>query len=240
MTLIVENVKKFYNDHLVLKGINLTVQPHEFICVLGSSGGGKSTLLNLIAGFIKPDEGVIKVNGSFVTKPSKERGVVFQDHALYPWFTVLENIAFGPIVQGMPKKKALEKALRYIELIGLSDNANHYPEQLSGGMKQRVGIARALAGEPEILLMDEPFGALDMFTRENMRTELIRIWKEVKPTIIFITHDLAEAVYLADRVIVMKNGMIATELEIHLPRPRNYRDPEFSILMENLEEHFVS
>lgn len=109
MTLIVENVKKFYNDHLVLKGINLTVQPHEFICVLGSSGGGKSTLLNLIAGFIKPDEGVIKVNGSFVTKPSKERGVVFQDHALYPWFTVLENIAFGPIVQGMPKRKHWKK-----------------------------------------------------------------------------------------------------------------------------------
>ncbi|MBB5325385.1 NitT/TauT family transport system ATP-binding protein [Anoxybacillus tepidamans] len=240
MTLMAEGVKKCYNNRLVLKGINLLVEPHEFVCILGNSGGGKSTLLNLLAGFIKPDEGVIKVNGVKVTQPSKERGVVFQDHALFPWYTVIENIAFGPIVQGVPKQEALKKAMNYLKLIGLQEYAYHYPMQLSGGMKQRVGIARALAGEPEILLMDEPFGALDLFTRENMRSELIRIWNELKPTIIFITHDIAEAVYLADRIIVIRNGVVAVENKIDLPRPRNYHDPEFRILIEEIEKNFMN
>ncbi|EIJ80435.1 nitrate/sulfonate/bicarbonate ABC transporter ATP-binding protein [Bacillus methanolicus PB1] len=240
MTLIAEGVKKSYNNRLVLKDINLLVEPHEFVCILGNSGGGKSTLLNLLAGFIKPDEGDIKVNGTKITRPSKERGVVFQDHALFPWYTVIENIAFGPIVQGVPKQEALKKAINYLELISLVEYAHHYPTQLSGGMKQRVGIARALAGEPEILLMDEPFGALDLFTRENMRSELTRIWKELKPTIIFITHDIAEAIYLADRIIVIKNGVVAAEIPINLPRPRNYHDPEFGKLMEEIGENFMN
>lgn len=240
MDLTLENVRKSYNGHPVLKGVNLQVKSHEFICVLGHSGCGKSTMLNLIAGFIQPDEGSIYVDGNIVKGPSKERGVVFQEHALFPWYTVLKNVTFGPIVQGMDKQKAAELAQARLRMVGLEKYANHYPEELSGGMKQRVGIARALAAEPKILLMDEPFGALDVFTKETLRKELIDIWMALKTTIIFITHDISEAVYLADRVIVMKNGLIAKDLHIDLPRPRKYHHGRFGEYVEELERVLVN
>lgn len=239
MTLVIDQVTKSYDGNTVLKGLNLKVNPHEFICILGKSGCGKSTLLNLLAGFTKPDDGFITVNNEIVTNPSKSRGVVFQEHALFPWYTVLENISFGPIVQGMKKMEATEKAMKYLELIHLDAYANHYPSQLSGGMKQRVGIARALAGEPEIMLMDEPFGALDVFTREHMRNELINIWNKLKTTIIFITHDIAEAVYLADRIIVMKKGLVKEDIKVSFERPRLYHDDSFRKLMMEIENLLV-
>lgn len=239
MTLVIDQVTKSYDGNTVLKGLDLKVNPHEFICILGKSGCGKSTLLNLLAGFTKPDNGRITINGEMVTNPSKSRGVVFQEHALFPWYTVLENISFGPIVQGMNKTEATEKAMKYLELIHLDTYANHYPSQLSGGMKQRVGIARALAGEPKIMLMDEPFGALDVFTREHMRNELINIWNKLKTTIIFITHDIAEAIYLADRIIVMKKGVVKEDIKVSFERPRLYHDDSFRKLMIEIENLLV-
>ncbi len=237
--LTLNNVRKSYNNHPVLKDVNLQIKTHEFICILGHSGCGKSTMLNLIAGFIQPDEGSIYVDGQMIKGPSKERGVVFQEHALFPWYTVLKNITFGPIVQGVEEKEADEIARRHLKKVGLEKYADHYPEELSGGMKQRVGIARALAAEPKLLLMDEPFGALDVFTKESLRKELIDIWMELKTTIIFITHDISEAVYLADRVIVMKNGLIAKDLHIDLPRPRKYHQDRFGDLVFELEQVLV-
>ncbi|MGI8387413.1 ABC transporter ATP-binding protein [Robertmurraya sp. P23] len=239
MKLTIQNVKKNFNDRQILKGINLHIKNHEFICVLGHSGCGKSTLLNLIAGFTQPDEGVVIVDNEIVREPSKERGVVFQEHALFPWYTVLENISFGPIVQGADKETSLHKAKKYLNMIGLDRYENHYPSELSGGMKQRVGIARALAGEPKLLLMDEPFGALDVFTRENMRNELIDIWKKLETTIIFITHDISEAICLADRIIVMKDGQIARDVSVKLPRPRKITESGFGELMTELEQTLV-
>ncbi|MGN1386031.1 MAG: ABC transporter ATP-binding protein [Bacillus sp. (in: firmicutes)] len=236
MALVVENLKKRFSENIVLDGIDVTIKQGEFVCILGKSGCGKSTLLNLLAGFTKPTEGSIKVKGEIIDKPSKQRGLVFQEHALFPWYTVLENISFGPIVQGLGKKEAKEKAKKYLKLIHLEEYENHYPSQLSGGMKQRVGIARALAGEPDFLLMDEPFGALDVFTKEHMRNELITIWSELKPTIIFITHDISEAIYLADRIIVLKKGTIAEEYNVHLNRPRQYYDEKFGKLAAEIEK----
>lgn len=197
MRLVVKNVKKGYAGKQVLKNINFQVEPHEFICILGHSGCGKSTLLNLIAGFLQPDHGSITVNGQPIRGPSKSRGVVFQEHALFPWYKVIDNIAFGPVVQGKSKDEALEIAHQYLKMVGLEAYAQSYPDELSGGMKQRVGIARALASDPDILLMDEPFGALDILTRETMQKELIRIWLELRPSVLFITHSISEAVYLA-------------------------------------------
>lgn len=240
MELTLNGVKKSYNDHPIIKDINLKIKTHEFICILGHSGCGKSTMLNLIAGFIQPDEGSIYVDGQMITGPSKERGVVFQEHALFPWYSVLKNVTFGPVVQGVDEKKAVEIAQTHLRKVGLEKYANHYPEELSGGMKQRVGIARALAAEPKLLLMDEPFGALDVFTKESLRKELIEIWMELKTTIIFITHDISEAVYLADRVIVMKNGSIAKDLHIDLPRPRKYHQERFGDLVFELEQVLVN
>lgn len=220
MELVLNNIKKSFGDKIVLQDINLEVEDGEFVCILGHSGCGKSTMLNLIAGFTKPDSGDISVNRVPIGKPNQERGIVFQEHALFPWYTVFENIAFGPTVQGKSKEEVQKIAYKYLQMIGLEPFEHHYPSELSGGMKQRVGIARALAGQPKLLLMDEPFAALDVFTKETMRKELIDIWNELKTTIIFITHDIAEAVYLADRIVVMKQGVIAAEKQISMKRPR--------------------
>jgi NitT/TauT family transport system ATP-binding protein len=190
----------------------------------------------MIAGYLRPDGGGISAGGKPVDGPSKSRGLVFQDHALFPWFTVLDNVAFGPEVQGLNKKAARAKAMDYLKLVGLADYASSYPHQLSGGMKQRVGIARALAGEPDILLMDEPFGALDILTRETMQRELLRIWMQVKPMVLFVTHSIDEAIHLADRIIVMKDGEIAAEVPIADERPRKLHTPHLSELKERLEE----
>jgi NitT/TauT family transport system ATP-binding protein len=221
--------KSFYNDGVekpVLKGVDFEIKEKEFVCILGHSGCGKSTLLNMLAGFTKPDQGEITVNGDKVTKPSKERGVVFQEHGLYPWYTVRDNVAFGPTVQGFSKKEAHKQAEKYLKLVGLEEFAERMPGELSGGMQQRVGIARALANQPEVLLMDEPFGALDILTRERLQRELLAIWSELELMVVFITHSISEAILLADKIVVMKGGEIAATYEVQIERERSINDPE--------------
>lgn len=209
----------------VLNHLNLSINDGEFICVLGPSGCGKTTLLNCIAGF-QPYEGSISLQKQLITEPGKERGVMFQEYALFPWFTVEENVAFGPMVNGEKKKERLESAHKYIKLVGLEGYEKHYPNRLSGGMKQRVSLARALANTPSFLLMDEPFAALDEQTRHSLQTELLKIWEQDKITCLFVTHSISEAVYLADRVIVLmpNPGRVALDLSIDLPRIRDRED----------------
>ncbi|KQO08478.1 ABC transporter ATP-binding protein [Paenibacillus sp. Leaf72] len=235
MKLMVRNAGKRFGERTILKNVDLTVDAHEFVCILGHSGCGKSTLLNMIAGYLLPDEGELLVDGELIRGPSKARGMVFQDHALFPWYTVLENISFGPEVQGAGKAEAKEVGRQFLGLVGLEKYADQYPAELSGGMKQRVGIARALASSPDILLMDEPFGALDILTRDMMRRELRRICEKLKPTTLFVTHSISEAIYLADRVVVMKNGVIADEFKVDLPHPRTFDMPGFGEAMQRIE-----
>lgn len=239
MSLHISNVSKGFRDKDVLKNINIDINPHEFVCILGHSGCGKSTLLNLTAGYTQPDSGQLLVDGKPITGPSKERGVVFQDHSLFPWFSVIDNIAFGPEVQGMSKKEARKEALEYLKLVGLGDYANEYPSSLSGGMKQRVGIARALAGKPDILLMDEPFGALDIMTRDTMRKELLRIWLKLRTKVLFITHSINEAIHLADKIIVMTDGQAAATFYVDQERPRSIQDPWFVQLISEIESVLI-
>lgn len=239
----VEDVHKSFdppeatNRRYVLRGINLQVAEGEFVSLLGHTGCGKSTLLNLVAGYIRPDKGQILVDGKRIEGPGADRGVVFQEYALFPWYTVLENVAFGPEVRGTDQTRSWQLARRYISLVGLEGFENVYPDALSGGMKQRVGIARALANEPAVLLMDEPFGALDALTRETMRQELLRIWLEVRPTVIFVTHGISEAVALSDRVAVMNlSGTLERVVDIALPRPRDPHSEGFLGYVKILEK----
>jgi len=194
----------------------------EFITIIGPSGCGKSTLLHIMGGFIPAEAGRIEVYGKEVRGPGPDRGMMFQEFALFPWKTVAGNIAWGLEVQGWTRAKIEETVAHYLNMIGLRDFANHYPAELSGGMKQRAALARVLAFDPKVLLMDEPFGALDAQTRETMQEELTRLWERTGKTIVFVTHDIEEAVYLGDRVVVMsaRPGRIRQEITIDLPRPR--------------------
>jgi len=194
----------------------------EFVSILGPSGCGKSTLLYIVGGFVQPTEGTVAVNGKTVTGPGPDRGPVFQEFALFPWKTVLGNVMYGPLERGMKKSKAEEKARALIALVHLTGYENFYPKELSGGMKQRVAIARTLAYGPSILLMDEPFGALDAHTRTGMQKELLEIWERDRKTVLFVTHSVEEAVFLSDRVVVLTRspGRIKDTVEIDLPRPR--------------------
>ena len=203
---------------VAVENVTLDIQKGEFVSIVGPSGCGKSTLLDLIAGLTKPSVGEILLNGKIITGPGLDRGIVFQQYALYPWLTALQNIEFGLEAKGVDKKTRREKATYYLNLVGLSGFENHYPNELSGGMKQRVAIARSLAYEPEILLMDEPFAALDAQTRETLQEELINIWKSSKRTIIFITHSIDEAIYLSQRVAIMTSrpGKIKEVIDIPL------------------------
>lgn len=212
-------------QHIVLNHLNLSINEGEFICVLGPSGCGKTTLLNCVAGF-QEYEGEIMLQDQLVTKPGKERGVMFQEYALFPWFTVEQNVAFGPKMGGMDNKRCHELARSYIRMVGLEGFEKHYPSRLSGGMKQRVSLARVLANSPSFLLMDEPFAALDEQTRHLMQTELLKIWERNKITCLFITHSIQEAVYLADRIIVLmpNPGRIALDMKVDLPRIRDRND----------------
>ena len=194
----------------------------EFITIIGPSGCGKSTFLHIMGGFIAPDAGAIRVYGSEAKGPGPDRGMMFQEFALFPWKTVAGNVAWGLEAQGYPREKIDEAVDRYLELTGLAEFRNHYPAELSGGMKQRTALARVLAFNPKVLLMDEPFGALDAQTRETMQEEVTRLWERTAKTIVFVTHDIEEAVYLGDRVVVLtaRPGRIKEEVKIELPRPR--------------------
>jgi ABC-type nitrate/sulfonate/bicarbonate transport system ATPase subunit len=205
-----------------LQGIDFAVARNEFAALLGPSGCGKSTLLNMVAGFDRPTRGRVLFNGAPVTGPEPRRAVVFQEPALFPWYTVHDNVVFGPRTQGLPAAAYRERAARVIEQVGLRGFESHYPAELSGGMKQRVGIARVLVMEPEALLMDEPFGSLDAQTRSLMQELLLAVWERHHQTVLFVTHDIEEALLLADSVSVMtaRPGRIKTRLRVDLPRPR--------------------
>ena len=223
-----------------LKNINLNIHKREFVCVIGPSGCGKSTLIRILAGLEQPSSGQVLLNGEPVTKPGPERGMVFQGYTLFPWLSVKENIMFGLRESGYDKSAAEQEARQWIDLIGLARFENSYPNQLSGGMKQRVAIARALANRPKVLLMDEPFGALDAQTRAKMQAYLLEIWKNIDITVFFITHDLDEAVYLADRILVLKAnpGEIQELVEVPVPQPRSpdqFLSPEFLATKQHIE-----
>ena len=207
---------------LALDNINLSVDEGEFVTIVGPSGCGKTTFINLADGLLKPTAGKIVIDGKEVTGPGNDRGMVFQDACLMPWRTVLKNVLFGLECRGMDGPVEKERALEFIKLVGLGGFEDHYPHELSGGMQQRCNLARALTVDPEILIMDEPFAALDAQTREIMQLELLRIWREAKKTVLFITHQINEAIYLADRVIIFcsRPGRVKDTLRIDLPRPR--------------------
>lgn len=208
--------------HVAVQNASLTVRPGEFVCLLGPSGCGKSTLMNTVAGFVKPSRGQVSVDGKTVVEPGTDRGMVFQQHSLFPWKTVMENVAFGPLMAGASRKEATSIARTFLSLVGLAAFEKAYPNTLSGGMQQRVGIARALANYPSVLLMDEPFGALDAQTRVMMQENLLDIWSEFHNTVVFVTHDIDEAVFLSDRIVVMSAspGRIIADIPVTLPRPR--------------------
>jgi len=208
--------------HVAVETADLDIQPGEFVCLLGPSGCGKSTLLNSIAGFVKPSEGSITLDGTSITAPGPDRGMVFQQHSLFPWKTVLDNVAFGPLMAGATKADAERTARTFLETVGLAGFASRYPATLSGGMQQRVGIARALANNPSVLLMDEPFGALDAQTRSMMQENLLELWSRFRNTVVFVTHDIDEAVFLSDRFVVMSAspGRLIADIRVQLPRPR--------------------
>lgn len=216
-----------------VKDFNLQVAKGEFVSIVGPSGCGKSTFLNILLGLIKPDSGDLLFNGAPITGPSQERAMVFQEFGLLPWRTVASNIELGLELKGIPSGERRERSKELIKLVGLGGFENHYPHELSGGMKQRVGLARALATEPEVLLMDEPFAALDAQTRDLMQSELLQIWERTHKTVLFVTHSIEEAAYLSDRVIVMtaRPGRTKEILPIQLGRPRDYEmrlTPEFN------------
>jgi NitT/TauT family transport system ATP-binding protein len=225
-TLSLKNLRKTYFDPYAgsqvtaVQDVSLDVEQGEFVSVVGPSGCGKTTILNMIAGFIPYTGGEILIDGNLVKGPGPDRGVVFQSFALFPWKTVLENVGFGPKMRGVPKDERDRTAREYLALAGLSHAADRYPNELSGGMQQRAALCRALLLDPPLLLMDEPFGALDAQTRMTLQEELTRIWQERKPTVIFITHDVAEAVFLANRVVVLSKGRVLDQIKVDLPRPR--------------------
>src|SRR5512136_1332840 len=224
----IHNVSKTYradgNEVLAIDEIDLKIRNKEFATILGPSGCGKSTLLRIVAGLIKPTRGVVRLDGDVISGPGQDRGMVFQSYTLFPWLTVRENVQFGLEISGMPKAKLKEIAQEFVEKVGLKGFELTYPKGLSGGMKQRVAIARALANNPAILLLDEPFGALDAQTRSLMQELLTQVWEELHKTILFVTHDVEEAIFLSDRVFIMsaRPGKIKAEIDIPLPRPRSY------------------
>ncbi|SES78922.1 NitT/TauT family transport system ATP-binding protein [Methanococcoides vulcani] len=221
---------------LALDNVSLEIRDKEFICFIGPSGCGKTTLLRTIAGLETPDSGEITLDGERITVPDSKRGMVFQEYSLFPWNTVIQNITFGPRMQGMSKGESLERAEKYLKLVGLEQFRNSYPYELSGGMRQRVAIARALANEPKVLLMDEPFGALDAQTRNTLQNELLDVWAKNQITIVFVTHSVDEAVFLADKIVVMtaRPGKIKKVINVELPRPRDRTSSEANELRHKL------
>jgi len=225
-----------------LKGANLTVKRGEFVCLLGASGCGKSTLLRIAAGFEAPSSGEACMWGKPIAGPDPSRGMVFQDYGLFPWLSVRDNIGFGPKSRGRPAPEIRDTVARYIDLVGLGPFADAHPHQLSGGMKQRVAIARVLANEAEVVLMDEPFGALDAMTRERLQDELLELWSRTGLTVLFVTHAIEEAIFLADRVVVMSPspGRIDAVHDIALPRRRDVSSPAFNDIRRMLSAQLHS
>ncbi len=235
-----KNVRKAFpkngEELVAIQDFTLDVEEGEFVCLLGPSGCGKTTLLRMVAGLESISKGTIELNGKAITGPGSDRGMVFQDFGLFPWRNVTKNVEFGLEVKNIPAEKRAEIAQKYVELVGLKGFERSHPRELSGGMKQRVGIARALANDPAVLLMDEPFGALDAQTRNQMQMELLRIWKETKKTVLFVTHSVDEAVFLADRIVVMtaRPGSIKDLWNIDLPRPRDRASSKFITLRREI------
>ena len=239
----IRNVVKKYDtrngEMIALNGANLDIMENEFICVIGPSGCGKSTLLNIIAGLLEPTSGEVIVDGHKVEGTGVDRGVVFQQYALFPWLTVKKNVQFGLKLQGKSQTEMDAIAEKYIKMVGLEKFIDSYPKELSGGMKQRVAIARAYAVNPSVLLMDEPFGALDAQTRYAMEEEVQRIWQAEKRTVLFVTNNIEEALYLADRIVLLSNcpAHVKAVYDINLPRPRNTIDPEFLRLRNEISDN---
>jgi ABC-type nitrate/sulfonate/bicarbonate transport system ATPase subunit len=236
----IQGVGKVFGDNVALAEVDLELAENSFTCLLGPSGCGKSTLLNMIAGFATPSSGRILVDGRPVAGPGADRGVVFQEYALFPWRTALDNVAFGPMLKGRSRAEQRAAAMHHLAKVGLAGHEHKYPASLSGGMKQRVAIARALANDPSVLLMDEPFGALDAQTREVLQEEMLRIWEQDRKTVVFVTHSISEAIFLADRIVVMgtRPGMVKEVIDPALPHPRERTEPEFIALERHLK-HLV-
>jgi len=230
----------FDNGVTALSQVNLELAENSFTCLLGPSGCGKSTLLGMIAGFVQPTAGRVLVDGTQVSGASADRGVVFQEYALFPWRTAIGNVEFGPLVRRLPRGQRRSIALNYLALVGLAGHECKYPSELSGGMKQRVAIARAFANSPSVLLMDEPFGALDAQTREILQEEMLRIWQSERKTVVFVTHSISESLFLADQIVVMatKPGAIKAVIDVDLPHPRERTEPGF-IALERKVKHLV-
>ena len=238
--IIVNNVQKVFKtpgkDVIALKDIQLDIQAGEFVCLLGPSGCGKSTLLNAVAGFALPSSGEITVEGKKITGPGPDRGMVFQEYALFPWMTIAQNIAFGLEVQKKSRGEIAQTVNQLLDLLHLKDFRDRFPKDLSGGMRQRVAIARVLALDSPIMLMDEPFGALDALTRRNLQDELLRIWEKLGKTILFVTHSIEESIYLADRIVVMtyRPGTVKRDQVVDMPRPRDPSSAAFNTLKREL------
>jgi NitT/TauT family transport system ATP-binding protein len=231
-------------DHLALSDISLSIEDGAFVSILGPSGCGKSTLLYIVGGFVNPTQGVAKMRGKAITGPGPDRGPVFQEFALFPWKSVLGNVMYGPRQQGVGRAEAEAQSRALLEMVGLKGFENFYPKELSGGMKQRVALARTLAYHPEVLLMDEPFGALDAHTRTRLQNDLLNIWERDRKTVLFVTHSVDEAVFLSDKVVMMSRspGRIRQVIDIDLPRPRRRTelllDPRYQKYVVDIERMF--
>ena len=225
---------------IALSDFSFSAEPREFVCLLGPSGCGKSTLLKMVAGLEHAENGTVSIDGEPVRSPRMGCGLVFQDYALYPWLTVEQNISFGLELRGDDRLEIRSAVARFIDLVGLRGFEKVFPRQSSGGMKQRVALARVLVMSPKVLLMDEPFGALDSFTRMEMQAELVNLWRQQPSTVLFVTHDVEEAVYLADRIVVMKSrpGQIKTIVSVPLGRPRRRTDREFTEIRNHVLEQY--
>ena len=238
--ILINDVQKVFqtgtHDVVALKDINLEIPAGQFVCLLGPSGCGKSTLLNAVAGFVPPSSGTIKVNGIPVSGPGPDRGMVFQEYALFPWMTVEQNIAFGLEIQKVGQAAIKERVGALLAMLHLTDFRDRFPKDLSGGMRQRVAIARVLALDSPIMLMDEPFGALDALTRRNLQDELLKIWETLGKTILFVTHSIEESIYLADRIVVMtyRPGTVKRDMLVDIPRPRDASSSRFNELKREL------
>lgn len=234
----IRDVAVHYGSNEVLRGTSLDIADGEFVCLLGPSGCGKTTLLNAMAGFVFPSAGQIMVGDQPVRGPGVDRGMVFQEYALFPWFTVEQNVQYGPRLRGASRAELTTISDHYLKLVGLDRHKLHYPNQLSGGQRQRVAIARALASQPQILLMDEPFGALDAMTRESLQEELLRIWEVERRTCIFVTHSIAEAVFLAETIVVMQShpGRIHAVVRNAVARPRERTSDAYFAMYRKVDE----